>query len=117
VSVMVAELQEQLLVWERELDSQENALMAWEDDLATTKHALGRVCMECNAECDQAEAIRQDYRSRMHASTTDCRYSLDFDRVLRGHQFILIVRETNLEWRMEKLAEEQGSISGAGGAT
>jgi hypothetical protein len=57
VSVMVAELQEQLLVRERELDSQENALMAWEDDLATTKHALGRVCMECNAECDQAEAI------------------------------------------------------------
>jgi hypothetical protein len=38
---MIIEWPEQLLVRERELDSQENALMAQEDDLAITKRALG----------------------------------------------------------------------------
>jgi hypothetical protein len=38
---MVAKLQEQLLVQERDLDSRENALMVQEDDLAATKRALG----------------------------------------------------------------------------
>jgi hypothetical protein len=52
VSAMVAELQEEFLVRERELDSLENALMAWEDDLAATERTLGRACMECDAECD-----------------------------------------------------------------
>jgi hypothetical protein len=52
VSAMVAELQEEFLVRERELDSLENALMAWEDDLAATESTLGRARMECDAECD-----------------------------------------------------------------
>jgi hypothetical protein len=37
VSVMVVELQEQVLVRQRKLDSRENDLMAWEDDLAATE--------------------------------------------------------------------------------
>jgi hypothetical protein len=52
VSAMVAELQEEFLVRERELDRLENALMAWEDDLAATERTLGRARMECDAECD-----------------------------------------------------------------
>jgi hypothetical protein len=58
VSVMVTELQEQLLVRERELDSQKNSLMAREDDMAAIEHALRRARMECNTECDRAEANR-----------------------------------------------------------
>jgi hypothetical protein len=92
VSAMVTKLQEQLLVRKRELDSRENALMAWEYDLAATKCALGRARMEC----DSAKAVRWDYRDRMCASTAGCRRSLDFDQVLRGRQFILTAREMTL---------------------
>jgi hypothetical protein len=84
MSAMVIDLQEQLLVWERELDSRENALIAWEDDLATTERTPGRARKECITECDRTEAVRQDYRARMCASTAGCRCSVDFDLVLRG---------------------------------
>jgi hypothetical protein len=40
--------------------------------------------MECDAECDMAKAIRQDYQARIRASTIGCQRSLDFDQVLRG---------------------------------
>jgi hypothetical protein len=40
--------------------------------------------MECDAECDRAKAIPQDYRARIRTSTISCRRSLDFDQVLRG---------------------------------
>jgi hypothetical protein len=43
----------------------------------------------------------------MRTSTTSCWCSLDFDRVFRGHQFILTTWGMNLEWQEEKLAEEQ----------
>jgi hypothetical protein len=53
--------------------------------------------MECDTECERAEAVRQDYRARIRASTTSCQHSLDFDRVLRGRQFILTVWEMDLK--------------------
>jgi hypothetical protein len=62
--------------------------------------------MECDTEHDRAEAVRQDYRARLHGSTIGHQHSLDFDWVLSGHQFILSMREMDLEWREEKLAEE-----------
>jgi hypothetical protein len=96
VSAMVAKLQEQLLVRKRELDSRENALMAWEYDLAATECALGRARMECDTEWDWAKVVRWDYRDKMRASTAGCRRSLDFDQVLRGRQFILTAREMTL---------------------
>jgi hypothetical protein len=52
-SVMVTKFQEQLPIQERELDSRENIRMAREDDLAATERALGRACVECDAECDR----------------------------------------------------------------
>jgi hypothetical protein len=93
---MVTELQVQLLVREKELDSWENALMAREDDLAATERALGKACMECDAKCDRAEAVQQDYRAKMRATTASSWHSLDFDRVLRGCQFILTMWGTDL---------------------
>jgi hypothetical protein len=80
--------------------------MAQEDDVAATKRTLGKACMECDVERDRAEAIRQDYQARLHASTASRRRFLDFDRVLSGCQFILSVREMDLEWREERLDEE-----------
>jgi hypothetical protein len=53
--------------------------MAREDDLVATERTLGRARMECDAECDRAEAVRWDYRAKMHASTAGCRCSLGFD--------------------------------------
>jgi hypothetical protein len=70
---VVVELPEQLLVQERELDKWENALLAREHGVVEAERALGRVRMECNAVNDQAGAIQQDYRGRVHASTTSQR--------------------------------------------
>jgi hypothetical protein len=49
---VTVELQGQFLASERELDSWERVLMAWEDGLAASEQTLGRVCMECDGECD-----------------------------------------------------------------
>jgi hypothetical protein len=54
---MVVELQEQLLIRERELASQENALITRENNLVSTKRALGRAHMECNVGRDWAVAV------------------------------------------------------------
>jgi hypothetical protein len=43
-SVVAIELQEQLLAWERELESKEGAIATWEDGLVAFKQAHERVC-------------------------------------------------------------------------
>jgi hypothetical protein len=80
--------------------------MERDDDVVAAEHALGRAHMECDAEHDWVVAIWTDYRARLHASTTSHQCSLDFDRVLCGCQFTLLVWEIDLERRKEKLAEE-----------
>jgi hypothetical protein len=45
-SAAAVELQEQLLAWERELESREGAVAAWVDGLVAFERALRRVCME-----------------------------------------------------------------------
>jgi hypothetical protein len=85
---MVIELQEQLLVQERELGSRENALIAWEDDLAATERALGRARMECDAECDRAEAVQWDYRARMRASTVGFTPAFYNNKILSNYECI-----------------------------
>jgi hypothetical protein len=55
-SVVVVELQEQLLAWERELESREGTVAAQDDGLATSECTL-RVRMEHDVERAQAEAI------------------------------------------------------------
>jgi hypothetical protein len=81
---MAVKLQGWLLAQERELDSRGGALMAWEDGLMASKCTLGRARMECDAECDRAEAVRQDYRVRICAFTAGYRRSFYFDRALDG---------------------------------
>jgi hypothetical protein len=49
---VIVELREQLLVQERELDEQENALVARENNVVEAEHALGRAHMECDAAHD-----------------------------------------------------------------
>jgi hypothetical protein len=77
--MMIIGWSEQLLVRERELDSQENAFMSREDDLVVTERALGRARMECDAKCERVEVVRQDYRARIRASIAGCMRSLYFD--------------------------------------
>jgi hypothetical protein len=104
---MTVELQGRLLAWEKELHSRERVLMAREDGLAPSERAVGRARMECDDECDRAEAVRQDYQARVRAFIAGCWHSLDFDRVLEGRWFFLFVQETYLERQEERLAEEQ----------
>jgi hypothetical protein len=54
---MTIELQEQLLARERELDSQEGAAIAWEEELAAFVCVLGEVCVECDASHARANAV------------------------------------------------------------
>jgi hypothetical protein len=54
---VVVEVQEQLLFWERELDSRECAIAAWEDGLAAFERTLWKECTEYDASHIQAEAV------------------------------------------------------------
>jgi hypothetical protein len=83
---VVVELREQLLAQKRELDSREGAIMVWEDDPVASMCALGRVCVECDTKCDRAEIVRQDYQARIHAFTTGCRCSFNFNQILEEPQ-------------------------------
>jgi hypothetical protein len=51
------ELREQLLVQERGLDEQENALLSREHGMVVVERALGRVRMDCNAVHDPAMTV------------------------------------------------------------
>jgi hypothetical protein len=50
-SVVIVELWEQLLAWERELESRERAIATWEDGFMVFERALRRVSSECDATC------------------------------------------------------------------
>jgi hypothetical protein len=86
---VVVELRGQLLARERELDSKECAIIAWEDSLAASECALGRARVECNAKCDRVEDVRQDYQARIHAFMVGCRRSFNIDRILEEHRILL----------------------------
>jgi hypothetical protein len=58
---VVIELQEHLFDEERELDSREGAIAAWEDGLVAFECALGKVLKERDASCVQVEAVQQDF--------------------------------------------------------
>jgi hypothetical protein len=56
-SLVLDELRMQLLAQEKEQDSREGTIVAWEEGLVASELALGRACMEHNMERTQAEAI------------------------------------------------------------
>jgi hypothetical protein len=80
------ELQEQLLTWEREPNSREGAIIAWEDGLVASEIALGRACMEHDAE---RKAVQQDCLSRMCVLTSDSKHSINFSHMLEERQILL----------------------------
>jgi hypothetical protein len=82
VSVVVAELQEQLLTWERQLDSREGTIAAWVDGLAPSEYAIGRVCMEHDVESIQAKAAQQDYLAKTCAFSFVYKYSINLSQML-----------------------------------
>jgi hypothetical protein len=90
-SAVVDELQEQLLTWERELDSREGVIATWQDGLAASEHALGRVCAKRDTACAQAEATRQDYLARLGAFTSDSKHSINFNQMLEECQILLFL--------------------------
>jgi hypothetical protein len=55
--VIVIELRKRLLVREKELNEQENTLVATEDDVGAAELALGRAHMECDAEHDRVKVV------------------------------------------------------------
>jgi hypothetical protein len=104
---VIAELRDQLSAQEKELDHREKLLLNREHDMVEAKRALGRARMECDSAHDQTGAVWQDYLARLCASTVGRRCSLEFDRVLSGHQFTLSVLETELERQEKELADDQ----------
>jgi hypothetical protein len=58
MSVLAVEMREQLLDRERELESREGAIAAWEDGSMMFKRALGRVHTKRNASHIKAEAAQ-----------------------------------------------------------
>jgi hypothetical protein len=100
------ELRGQLLAREMKLDNREGAIVACEGGLAAFECALGRAHVECDAECDQAEAVPQDYWARIHAFLASCRRSFNFDWNLEERRILLSLQEIDLE-RWEEKFEEQ----------
>jgi hypothetical protein len=81
-SSVADKLWEQLLARERDLDSREGTIAAWEDGLLAFEFAIGRVCVEHNAESTQAEATWQDNIARIRALTSSSKHSINFNRML-----------------------------------
>jgi hypothetical protein len=67
---VIVELQEQLLAQERELDSREGTIIAWEESLMAFACALGEASAEHDASHAHADAIRLDYYALVSASSS-----------------------------------------------
>jgi hypothetical protein len=105
---MVAiELQEQLLAWERELDSREGALTMWEDGLVDFERALGKLCTERKANHAQTVAIQHDFSARTRASRSRLKQLISFNWMLKECQIHLCLQQTDLEVQETILVEEQ----------
>jgi hypothetical protein len=64
------ELKELLLSWERELDSREGAIITREEGLKAFACALGEVCIERDASRTHTDAIKRDFFSQAHTSSS-----------------------------------------------
>jgi hypothetical protein len=106
MSVAAVKLREQLLAWERELESKEGAITAWEDGLAMFEHALGRVCTERDASHIQAKATQQDYLARTCTFCSRSKQLIILSRTLEERQILLCLQEMDLEVKEAMLVEE-----------
>jgi hypothetical protein len=67
---VVIELQEQLLARERDLDSREGAIIAWEEGLVTFACVLMEVRVKLDASHTCADAVQRDFFSQARASSS-----------------------------------------------
>jgi hypothetical protein len=58
---VIAELQKQLTPQERELDSRDGTIIAWEEGLMAYAHALGDVSTGCDADRAGLETTQWDF--------------------------------------------------------
>jgi hypothetical protein len=88
MSAVLEELQEQLLTWERYLDSRDGTNIVWEDGIAASECALGRAYMEYDAEHTHTKVVQQDYLARSCDLTSNSKHS-NFRRMLEECQILL----------------------------
>jgi hypothetical protein len=67
---VVIELQEQLLARERDLDSREGAIIAWEEGLVAFACVLKEVRVKLDASHTCADAVQRDFFSQARASSS-----------------------------------------------
>jgi hypothetical protein len=63
--------------------------------------------MDLNIACTEVEAARQEYRARLHASSSSSKHSIKSNQMLVERQILLSLQETYMEVHEVKLAEEQ----------
>jgi hypothetical protein len=105
--VVAIELQGQLLARERELDSREGIIAAWEDGLVAFECALGKVHVKCNVSHVRAEAVQQDFSAQSCASSSRSKRLTDLNWTLEEHQILFCLQEADLEMQEAILVEEK----------
>jgi hypothetical protein len=63
--------------------------------------------MECNVECAQTKAVRQDYLTRSCVLTSISKHSINLNTMLEEHHILLSLHKNDLNMREAKLAEEE----------
>jgi hypothetical protein len=69
-SAVVAEPHEQCLARERKLDSQESAIITWEESLLVSSHALREASARCGASRAHVGAARPNYLAQVGTSSS-----------------------------------------------
>jgi hypothetical protein len=105
-SVVVEELQEQLLASE-ELMRREEALTMQQEGAKISQKALVKVRADLDAERAKAKATQQGYLNKMEAHITHSMYSLSLDKMLGEKKVELNGRERDLDLREAALVEAQ----------
>jgi hypothetical protein len=103
---VIIELQEQLLAWERELDSREVAIVTWEEGLVAFACALGEVSAEFYASRARVDVVQWKFSTQACTSSSWSWQLTDLGRMLEERQTLLCLQEMDLEVQEALLAEE-----------
>jgi hypothetical protein len=103
---VIAELQDQLLAQERELDSREGTIIMWEESLSTFARVLREACTGRDASHALGGTIRCDYLAQVSASSSQSKRHKALRRMLDERVILLGLQETDLGVREAILAEE-----------
>jgi hypothetical protein len=102
----IAELQDQLLARERELDSQEGTIVTWEESLMASARALGETCEVHDARRAHEGAVWRDYLTQVSVSSSQFERCKALYQTLYEHAILLGLQEIDLGVREAILAEE-----------